>query len=227
MLRLLRGAYPRLSVISLGKRFPGAHVARGDVRPVAELCGGAGRALDRDLRLVAVLGVVAAEGDPALAEFATAATTFDAVQQRDPSPRSNLTRCAVAAQVAELDLVALTERLLIAPRSRFRSAASSSAASWLPGWPRLLLELRALGCLGLDCVPDADVVLGYVGRVSELGCGTWRAVRAGPRRVITLVCVGAYERDPAHTELARAAALLAVQHTPLPVRTLTRFQVTG
>jgi len=68
--------------------------------------------------------------------------------------------------------------------------------------------------------PDADVFLRDVGPVSEPGRGTRRAVLAGPRRVITLVCVSADERDPAHSELARAAALLAVQHrrTPSPRR---------
>src|SRR6185295_6872004 len=39
---------------------------------------------------------------------------------------------------------------------------------------------------------------------------------AGPRRVIVLVCVSADERDPARAELARAAALLAVQHRRIP-----------
>ena len=93
-------------------RLPGADIRRGDVGSVTELGGGADRAPDRDLGSLVVFGVVAAEGDPALAEFAATAPTLNAIQhRRTPFPRRaprhatpNLTGTEAHVQVAVWDL---------------------------------------------------------------------------------------------------------------------------
>ena len=66
----------------VGSRLPGANIRRGDVRSVTELGAGADRAPDRDLGSLVVFGIVAAEGDPALAELAATAPTLNAIQHR-------------------------------------------------------------------------------------------------------------------------------------------------
>ena len=84
---------------------PGADVARRNIWPVAELGGGAGRAVDDDGGFVVLVGVgvVAAEGDPALAELAGAAPALSAIEQSNLSPPSDLLRCGGSDQVADLN----------------------------------------------------------------------------------------------------------------------------